>query len=524
MGNGKKAQVADAYSTTAAPSPLTAICPDLLGYACHLAWIYLFLYEPGTPSNVSIPGLTTIYLVSALALATMFLLGSVRTRSFMRFAESRVARIAAPVLTSTGTLLYCLPGLQTAPTVVWASGITTGIGSALLAARWASIWGNVSPRQVVENFPVMLTAIIIAPISLSYLPAIARTVLVAALPLLSGLCLSSARNYQRKLVNVSPQRHRGRASKTGASAVKLHIFIAPIALVAPMSLLSGALESLPQIDGSALSYGSLFYGAAAVVVLVYVGLSLVQVSPSHFVVLFCVPLATLFAVLLPFVQSAPDGLASVLYPIGSISFELILLFGAVMFALAKDVSPARSFMVARCTRATCDLLGYLAGGALAGILDTATGLQIASVTLFVGSEALVATAVLLYFTAKRLTGREEHSQQAASAPAHISGKMPRGNSEDVLSVQVNMGGESGVVHEPAKQSDPCVAIADKYGLSERELEIMQLLSQGKTPVDIQRDLCIAQGTVNYHLRNIYSKIGVHSRQELLVLIFGAHQA
>ncbi|MDY7041609.1 MAG: LuxR C-terminal-related transcriptional regulator, partial [Chloroflexota bacterium] len=50
-------------------------------------------------------------------------------------------------------------------------------------------------------------------------------------------------------------------------------------------------------------------------------------------------------------------------------------------------------------------------------------------------------------------------------------------------------------------------------LSERELEILRLLSTYLTSTEIANDLYISVNTVRYHIKNIYGKLGVHSRSE-----------
>lgn len=50
-------------------------------------------------------------------------------------------------------------------------------------------------------------------------------------------------------------------------------------------------------------------------------------------------------------------------------------------------------------------------------------------------------------------------------------------------------------------------------LSEREREILQLVSQGKSNKQIALDLIISVNTVKVHVSNIYQKIGVASRTE-----------
>ncbi len=62
------------------------------------------------------------------------------------------------------------------------------------------------------------------------------------------------------------------------------------------------------------------------------------------------------------------------------------------------------------------------------------------------------------------------------------------------------------------------AIAQKYGLSARENEVFVLLAQGRNRPYIQKQLYLADGTVKTHSSHIYTKLDVHSRQEMLDLI------
>ena len=56
--------------------------------------------------------------------------------------------------------------------------------------------------------------------------------------------------------------------------------------------------------------------------------------------------------------------------------------------------------------------------------------------------------------------------------------------------------------------------AREFGLSNREEEIAVLVMKGKNNAVIEKLLCITESTLRTHLRNIYGKAGVHSRQEL----------
>lgn len=68
----------------------------------------------------------------------------------------------------------------------------------------------------------------------------------------------------------------------------------------------------------------------------------------------------------------------------------------------------------------------------------------------------------------------------------------------------------------AEQSDERINILHEvYGLSERESEVVQLYAQGRSARSISEKLFISESTVRTHLKRIYTKLDVHSRQELL---------
>ncbi len=50
-------------------------------------------------------------------------------------------------------------------------------------------------------------------------------------------------------------------------------------------------------------------------------------------------------------------------------------------------------------------------------------------------------------------------------------------------------------------------------LTQREQEVLRLLAQGATNRKIAEELCVAEITVRFHLRNIYNKIDVGTRAQ-----------
>jgi len=60
-------------------------------------------------------------------------------------------------------------------------------------------------------------------------------------------------------------------------------------------------------------------------------------------------------------------------------------------------------------------------------------------------------------------------------------------------------------------------LAEKYQISKREIDIINLLSSGKSNQEIADALFISVGTVKTHLHNIYTKIGIKNRTQLAKL-------
>ena len=56
-----------------------------------------------------------------------------------------------------------------------------------------------------------------------------------------------------------------------------------------------------------------------------------------------------------------------------------------------------------------------------------------------------------------------------------------------------------------------------YGLTPRECQVAALLAKGRDIPYICEELSLSKNTVRTHMRNIYQKMGVHGKQELISL-------
>jgi LuxR family maltose regulon positive regulatory protein len=95
--------------------------------------------------------------------------------------------------------------------------------------------------------------------------------------------------------------------------------------------------------------------------------------------------------------------------------------------------------------------------------------------------------------------KQEYLQRVIAACALDSNEVEQGTAEPVLPVSPPYRS-----HHPQTLLDP---------LSERELEVLHLMSEGASNNDIAEQLIIAVSTVKRHITNIFSKLDVSNRTQ-----------
>ena len=91
-------------------------------------------------------------------------------------------------------------------------------------------------------------------------------------------------------------------------------------------------------------------------------------------------------------------------------------------------------------------------------------------------------------------------------------------------------GDKTIVAEPSRQQEvnnshgtgkwrkKCDILANQNSLTSREREVLLLLAKGKSAESIANSLVISPHTAKTHTRNIFTKLAIHSRQDLLKLL------
>lgn len=93
-------------------------------------------------------------------------------------------------------------------------------------------------------------------------------------------------------------------------------------------------------------------------------------------------------------------------------------------------------------------------------------------------------------------------------------------SEGVPVVEINVAGTHYVLRSCEV---PLATEGLQERLSQRQLEILRLVARGLANKQIARSLSLSQHTVAFHLREVYLKLGIHSRSEALARLGGWHE-
>lgn len=80
--------------------------------------------------------------------------------------------------------------------------------------------------------------------------------------------------------------------------------------------------------------------------------------------------------------------------------------------------------------------------------------------------------------------------------------------------------ERGAIVGEAARKAACARIAHRYGLTERESDVLFSISQGHSVKKIAEVLFISTGTVQSHVKRLYRKTECHSRQDIIDLVDG----
>ncbi len=137
-------------------------------------------------------------------------------------------------------------------------------------------------------------------------------------------------------------------------------------------------------------------------------------------------------------------------------------------------------------------------------------------------EGELPVAVWTVVGALRRALKPETERYRASVPRlHVRARSGRWLTLQAARSEPHSGGpgETVIVIEQAGSREIAWFNTAAYGLSPREREIVELVMRGASTRQISTSLYISEHTVQKHLSNVFEKVGVRSRRELVKRLF-----
>lgn len=462
------------------------------------------LFETGVfEAAVFMAPFANTLLVSSLVAGTAAACVSARSGASVRLLEKGwVFGGAACYL--IGYLLFvlaaALPGFGTAAVGV-AAGLLLALGTVELAVAWGAYMAQYSLRQALLWVALMVgLSSLLEMLLASVAFAVGLLVFCVLLPLSCFLpCWKTHRGELVWRPDASAAESRGaQAASAGLTmrrglATMAQLLAMPFAGLMVFAFLMGARKFI-LFDVMHMEVLGCVLGALVVVPLCFVRSSRPLLPVIYRLVL------PAFALVLIFLNSFPGGTV----PLWFAAWLTYVFFGMLaILALASLVALAHGgelpcgfvYGVAVAGFAACSILG-VAAATTPPFQEQEGGpaLLVVSTLFFV---ALIGEALLSLWRASRAAACEEGAAAGAvvcddnGLPGHL---VPR-RAPDVAA--------------------RCAMLADEASLTPREREILGYLGRGHGIAFIAGTLVISESTVRTHVKAIYRKIGVSSREELL---------
>lgn len=144
------------------------------------------------------------------------------------------------------------------------------------------------------------------------------------------------------------------------------------------------------------------------------------------------------------------------------------------------------------------------------------------------------TDIVPHATVLMLTNTDDMASVAEAMRAGASGYIVHGSLDPqgigaairtcLAGGRVMSGFEPWATPVPASPAPPTGGAGVRAGLSEREAEIMDVVSQGLTNTQIARQLFLSEKTVKNHINRIFAKLGVTNRAQAIAAWLGTGPA
>lgn len=540
-----------------------SVRPRHLGLGFVWAWIYcsfstsaLFAGRAGSSINAD-----SSWFASAVAVVGCFFVFALAWRR-VDMSCIRPAAFVGAVLMAAGTFFlgaFDLPA--------WAGtlcGVASGIGSGLLVLFWGDAYSRLETERVEIAVPAASGVMLACAFVFPYIQGLPGACGVSSLPILSMVCLyltwndidagrfverpaegetwragerAGLRTSAAHTLDASRKDTRGmrslgmppsamRARSNGSSQApqgKALAFLVRISVVLFAAYMAIGVESA---TGGATDAFQAAYGFDAAAMLgsvcgVCLAFWFIFFSPRVNVpalLRWVAPLIMIGLAAIPFSGMAPEFVASATTSVADTVLQIIAFLSLVNLARAGVFLPAFAIGVGQGMIQLGVLVGNLAGK-WSVLAATSSGYGLWETSLVVICVFSIAMALApsdrnMGGIGLRYAGDLDDADpmDAGELPVSQGGSAASGRALRAFEAEGN-----GLLTQEENLDGMVARIAVEGGLSARETEVLGYLARGRSQPYIRDALVLSKNTVASHVKHIYQKLNVHSRQELLDL-------
>lgn len=454
-----------------------------VGILLYWTWNYIAFWSDFTVS----PGLSPLALLGRDQLWTISLSMNVLTLLII-FVASRWK----PAITNNRALLYCgymlmsfaavsLILVGTVPTgfdgyLFMLGACFSGIGTGIVLAFWGELFGTTSPRIVL--FDMASTALFGSLIYMVFifLPIQVAQGALIAFPFASALLLSCALSRSGSVPIRAPRKKNHGWWELALLSVAIGISLGLMRGLANPVATGGMAE-----DGIAYASGLGISGILLFVTIIFFR------HDNQFGLVYRVtfPLIAAAFFLLPVFSDNP-AIALMVHTIGFSYFHTFLWVLCADFSQRTSFTPLQVFSGSLFAAQSGQIIGTFIGNKV-GPATELSGVGVSLISL------AVVYLFLMVFVSLLVRKEKEKPQRVL----------------DTLDEEVEF---------------YCHKIAEQKCLTPREQEILMMLARHQSRASICEKLAISQDTLKVHIRHIYTKLDIHSKQELSAAFENARQS
>lgn len=457
--------------------PNTLFPLRFLGMGLFIAWLCCTHVVSIFPGNFNYSALRDVF-------DTGMRCGDIATFLVLAFASSKVGALSLRfcmnamlvTLTAFGTALiglWLIPS-QTPEGVVAAVSFLSAIGGSILFCLWAETYCQLGTTQTVVYGSMSCIAATFVSFVISTMTEPYAIVATSLLPVSSFVCVTLS-------FKIIP------AEQEKPSDVHFPVPWKLIALMAFAGFASGLAGSLLEsAEGIGAIHRIVATGLVATIFLVMVFTRKNQCD-VRLLAKLSLPVSVIAFALVPFAGPMWAYAVSFLIKLAYVSFTLFVLLVLASIAYRFEVPSLRLFAIARGTSEGALLVGVSTRRWIqqTELLSNGTFLFAAAIIGFI----LIFVCVLIWMSERSVNTDWGASGISLKDSVHIPG--PR---EQIIM--------------------RCEQLCETHRLTARETEILGLIAQRKSRFEIEQQLFLSQNTVKTHVRHLYAKLRVHSRDEV----------